>query len=911
MARNQLDSQRIDTLRINAIGGLNRNSAKAAHNYEAKASLQPQVLHNLSKINRRGFTPIGLPVDSTIDFTGEVIGQDQFGVVSLKNTGLYYLTDLTGAPVAQEADPYTSLDNTTHVPNVGIYKNRNQFMVYDRDGNIVEPFDFGITASLIQQAEPLIEDISSSGITYSEGMEYFAAFDEWWLFGRNGEIFYSDDDFATWNDVSISLGEDINAIATDGTNIMAVSPNNTIYFSDDHGSTWSTINPTPSVADNAEFNSVIWDGSRFIIVGSFGFAYQSTDGATYTQISPDGVDAFTDIAFANSTYYISEAGYGSEQVFRRTTTVSFPTLTRVGTGRQAKIYSIASNGTTWVAVGTNEAGTGIAILVSNDATNWTIYSETILSDGESGWTPRSVEYSSGWFVMCGVGYIYKSTNGTNWIRVAIPATASTAHKNITVGSDGNFYIVTAGASPEVLLLDVANSLVPGKYQVLAVPHIVTKSGKLVLDLLRYDFTTIEDGSIDVSVEPDADPNHANFNVDIYIKLARYTIDAGEITATENFSDKDFVYIDTLAESESLSFDEYPDAATEIIGARGAIGICAFGSNAICNYNGYFWGRLSEDAADYKFLEDNINVGDIALPLVAGFSERNYINLFTINNTRPLGSSVSDDITGCAISSQGLVVFCDNEAFYIRGDPEDNLTTNILPDYVGLDSGKQAVNFSGIPVTIHKGRIYLIDQGRARDVSEEMYQFYDPFVQVVVDPETKSIIARTSDNSVFRLDLDDEGVWTNDVIRESDRLFQKIDTVYYMNQTGDLFTVTTTLNTMSSPYVPKIGFKDMDFANPYRRDKIKTIGVPVKNFSLDEDNRPRMYYRCVPSMFDIENASAAYVEGYMKDRFVYFKIPNRFKGERWDFMLELRNATNQTIIEDAWLIRIGAGEEAAY
>lgn len=914
MAHNQYDTQNLDTLKINAILGINRNSLRAAHNYEAKASLQPSTLFNVGKERRRGFKPLGLPVDTTYDLEGAIIGHDQFGVVTSQSSNLYYLSDLASAAVVQTASPYASLVGSTHIPNVGVYKNRQQFMIYDKDGNIVEPFSYGINVEMVQEAEPLRIDISGSGIGYAEGLRYFAALDEWWLYGRTGEIFYSDDDMDTWNDVSTGDTKTINELACDGANLMAVAGDNTIYYSNDHGATWTTNNPTPSVSDNPTFNSVIWDGSRWIIVGTFGFIYQSTDGSTYTQIPPDGIDAFTDIYFSNSTYYISEAGYGAEQVFRRSTTATFPTQQRIGTGRQGRIYSIASNGSTWVAVGTNEAGTDPAILVSNDGNTWVYYNQAILSDASTGWTPRQVEYSNGYFLMTGVNHIYKSTNGTNWIKVEPPALAGGSFDSITIGSDNNFYVLGVGASPDVTVIDATNTLPAGKYQVVAIPHITTKTGKLVLDLIQYEFINIEGGVINISVDADADPNHANFKVDIYIKLAQYTIVDGEVTEAEVLADQDLVYIDTLGESESLAFDDYPSAATFIIGARGAIGICAFGGNTVCSYNGYLWGRLSENEADYKFLEDNINVGDIALPLTVGFTERNYLNLFTINNFEPLGSSSSDDVTGCALSSQGLLIFCDNETFLINGDPATGLRQSLYPDAIGLDVGKQATNFSGIPLTIWQGRIYMFAEGQARNITEEMYLRTDPFVQVVCDIPTKSLICRTENNNVFRFDMDDEATWLNNPIQSASYLLQKLDTPHYVDDVSNIFTINID-NTvfLTGAYTPRITFRNLDFSNPFRRDKIISISIPIQGYALryNESNKPRMYYQYNESGTDVENLSCPYVEGVYRNGFIHFKFPPKFKGERWALSFYLTEATNQTIIEDAWLIRTIRGEEKFY
>jgi photosystem II stability/assembly factor-like uncharacterized protein len=181
----------------------------------------------------------------------------------------------------------------------------------------------------------------------------------------------------------------INAFASDGTNLVAVGNSGTILRST-NGSTWTAASSVPAAAN---LHSVVYSSGIWVAVGDAGAIYVSTDsGANWT--IPGG---------------------------------SYATVT-------SNLRGIAANGTAFVAVG--DSGT---VVTSADGSSWT--SQTLSGSVNL----YAVNASSAQYVIVGAaGSAYVSTDGSTW-------TAQTTNLSgdllALIGSPTEYFVVgTSGTN---------------------------------------------------------------------------------------------------------------------------------------------------------------------------------------------------------------------------------------------------------------------------------------------------------------------------------------------------------------------------------------------------------------------------------------------------------------------------------
>jgi len=112
---------------------------------------------------------------------------------------------------------------------------------------------------------------------------------------------------------------------------------------------------------------------------------------------------------------------------------------------------------------------------------------------------------------------------------------------------------------------------------------------------------------------------------------------------------------------------------------------------------------------------------------------------------------------------GLVVFGENEAFLFRGDPLDdaNFAVQRFAGTLGCDEGVRPARLGGHIFTIWKGRLFAIALGMGdvdfggtlAEIGQSIWDPEDPFVQVVGEPRTRHLIARTQTGGIYRYSTD--------------------------------------------------------------------------------------------------------------------------------------------------------------
>ena len=289
--------------------------------------------------------------------------------------------------------------------------------------------------------------------------------------GRDGIVAYSDDG-ATW------------PITTDGTRefIFEVEYGDGVYVAADAnaGIWWSADSESwnPAFADDSGsyLEGLVWDGSQFVGMNTFGALLTSPDGENWTQsesavvpgrierfrrlgdlswaVGASGLIAssadllswnqiqegdarFLDVAFGNGVYVVSGIANDNSEgvVYSSSDGVSWTMRdTTLEAENGVRLNTVAHANGAFVVL-----GQGYVLLTSADGVNWT-------SAGVQGQTPfncAKLGVIDGQFVAPDLnGVVYTSTDGTAWVRNQARTTrafhdiAVTDDRTVAVGSNG-------------------------------------------------------------------------------------------------------------------------------------------------------------------------------------------------------------------------------------------------------------------------------------------------------------------------------------------------------------------------------------------------------------------------------------------------------------------------------------------
>jgi hypothetical protein len=161
--------------------------------------------------------------------------------------------------------------------------------------------------------------------------------------------------------------------------------------------------------------------------------------------------------------------------------------------------------------------------------------------------------------------------------------------------------------------------------------------------------------------------------------------------------------------------------------------------------------------------------DVTFPqpnLVLIYSETGSVNRGTFDNYITLSPSSSTRITALSSTPAGLVVFCEHEAFLVRGDPALDLEVQRLSGTIGCDQGVIPARLGSVVFPVYRGEVYAISLGMGdvdfgsgmENISRPIWRPDDPVVQVVGESQTNQLVARTAQGHVYRFDA---GQWFND------------------------------------------------------------------------------------------------------------------------------------------------------
>jgi len=189
-------------------------------------------------------------------------------------------------------------------------------------------------------------------------------------------------------------GNAINDMVWNGSQFVAVASYGTILTSPD-GTVWTTqISGT-----NSYLGGVAWDGVQFVVVGSIGTILTSPDGITWTARDSGTLNGLGDIVW-NGSQFVAVGTGTSNQVL--TSPDGIVWTSRAVAGAYLNLRSVAWNGSVFAATD------GLAaVYTSANGVTWTrVYIGTR--------TPYSIASDGNQFVVVGSSVIYTSPDGTAW-----------------------------------------------------------------------------------------------------------------------------------------------------------------------------------------------------------------------------------------------------------------------------------------------------------------------------------------------------------------------------------------------------------------------------------------------------------------------------------------------------------------
>ena len=226
--------------------------------------------------------------------------------------------------------------------------------------------------------------------------------------------------FETWNSVSpLPTTGSIDGITYGDGKLVAVGGSK-IFTSTNgvDGTSWTTVD----LGGGINLNAVVYGKSMFVVVGSSGNLYTSSDGYTWTQrfpvpaINPD-INLRT-ISYGNERFVaVGDNGSGNTMVVRSSDGINWVSAATFPAGHQCTLNGITFDANKFVAVGrfffTGPSPTAAAF-VSPDGFSWIVYEmfpsiPTIV-------VPEAVTYGNDYFVAVAPNWVFTSTDGQHWGR---------------------------------------------------------------------------------------------------------------------------------------------------------------------------------------------------------------------------------------------------------------------------------------------------------------------------------------------------------------------------------------------------------------------------------------------------------------------------------------------------------------
>lgn len=287
----------------------------------------------------------------------------------------------------------------------------------------------GITGTLSDQTD------LQNALDGKQGVEYSTIEDWSPLVQTLAET--TDGSYAEWTTLAYGDGK-----------FVAISDHDNIAVSvSTDGVTWGT----PVVVDIGSSNLAYGDG-KFVSTDYDGNVYTSTDGVTWTQVTPDPYIHNTGHYWQNGMAFNGEIFVIlSEDSYIATSTSGTFWTAPVENANLASLSSVVAYDE-WesMAYGNGKfvaLSAGGCISTSTDGTTWSVPSLISNLDTEGNWSWLRVTYGSNRFVAYGYGgRVSTSTDGVTWTPIIIPTELSSTGSTAFAYGNGTFILITNGGT---------------------------------------------------------------------------------------------------------------------------------------------------------------------------------------------------------------------------------------------------------------------------------------------------------------------------------------------------------------------------------------------------------------------------------------------------------------------------------
>ena len=279
-------------------------------------------------------------------------------------------------------------------------------------------------------------------------------------------------------------------------------------------------------------------------------------------------------------------------------------------------------------------------------------------------------------------------------------------------------------------------------------------------------------------------------------------------------------------------------------------------------------------------------------LTVGWTEQGFVNLYNpTKNYYTLPAKNSTRITAFVSIQDGLLVFCDNESFLMRGDPSF-VENGRWDDFNFMPYMPVGCDYRTIPgilgpevYVVWRGEVYRVSGGQLENISKPVFDRTDKFTQVVGDAGQSAVMCLTKSGNVFAF-YPEYAHWTQ-VHEDAAALFPGPERVYISRRTErkGLAYITRPENTPTLPVTAQAIYRT-SLGDKHRRKMLKRIRLPVStSFTGDVAMTARVDQRYTATM-PVSKYSDEYV----------FVAPLGLTGYQFEITISFTNMRAGDVIE---------------
>jgi hypothetical protein len=923
----------------------------------------PRKVFNLQPTREGGLKPHASPILRTLPIIGQLLGYDYFGRATLKNGLNYSLLvnyNLIRTVSFDTNAVYPVVGTPAYIDGVGSYRSYNHFAIFDRETRFRTPRTISslgtlsIVAAFASPSSVVAKpEFASDNNTRSKIKNAITK-----LHTQRGWVIAGQDDEEGTNvkielhrttdngdsDTEVVLLQDELRVANKGLTwnrskttpryYLALAGTSRGYLSTD-GINWTDVSATLGAGNN--FYCCRYFGTTVI----FGSHDKSNSGITMRVSTNDGA-AFTDVAVTTTSVNeeVLDLAFSSTlnvyvAVTRKgvlyTAPASDPKLAASWTFTTLALAAEEFYGIEWVE---NQffIPTGKGHYVSPNGSAWSF---AVDRDTEVTGQMTAIRYDPVRKIAVEVGeggsiFVYDAI-AAMWKRVNFNQTVNFvdldySSDGVSTTADGNRWMLipygyqgykwNTGTTQNTSVYSMSASIPAGRlrkgeYTFYIVAYHLSALGKMVFDVQENKFTISNDGSkVDIKYTGTLP---VDTYMTAYVKYSDLTI------LDEKLRDESIIEIFTLTNEEKEFAVEALPIGQEI-GSNGQFFIPVF-EGRVEKFNGRSVGVLSDDINNYLIRGiKNFDPFRYKTQVAIAFTDIGYDNLCSPDNIIYLTPKYDNVVTAISSTSDnafgnfgGVIIFFKQEAFVISGNLDDLLSVRLTayPEPIGCDVGVIPARLSSIIFVIWNGELYALGDGKTTKVATEVWVDKDPFVQVIAESSSKSLMVVTKSGQVYRLFLDYKFWIDNAFDFTGDAVANVIDKNSFVlpenTSLGSIF-----VNKLDEAY----SVNGTDFNEPSTFPYMEYQEVSDGNFNRAKWLRARTIVENHTGSFDMVVTDELNVAATIPSRATnqdtqMFGFPNRLNSRYINMRINLINAGVNTIISPPIEIEYVDREENKY